>query len=203
MRFYYSQVFLLLCIIAFWVYYSLTYGKVEIKHEKVVKEKYGGKHWSPLFGSAFFLWTVLILVYAFHYDSIKWFYKISLMEQSWIKILGMIITCLGFLLNILFTRLVGKSIEIGVIKGETPELVTTGIYRYIRHPSYLGFDLAVFGTFLIVPCFITLALFLFATVVSYGHAVGEEKTLSKMYGEKYENYMRKTGRFFPKLQRRN
>lgn len=201
MRFHYSQVFLLGWIIAFWVYYSLTYGKVEMKHEKKVKEKYGAKHWDPLFGSAFFLWTALIIIYAFHYDSIKWFYKISLLEQNWIKIFGMIITCLGFLLNVLFIRLVGKSIEIGVTKGEKPELITTGIYRYIRHPGYLAFELAVFGTFLIIPCILTLALFLFIAIVCYGHAVGEEKILLKMYSEEYENYMRRTGRFFPKFQR--
>ena len=203
MRFHCSQIFLLCWIIVFWVYYSLTYGKVEMKHEKKVKEKYEGQHGGILFGSAFFLWTALIIVYAFHYNSIKWFYKISLLEQSWITILGMIIMCLGFLLNVLFTRSVGKSIKIGVVKDKKPELITTGIYRDIRNPGYLAFDLAVCGTFLIIPCILTLALFLFSAIVSYGHVLGEEKILLKMYGDKYENYMKKTGRFFPKLQKRD
>jgi protein-S-isoprenylcysteine O-methyltransferase Ste14 len=183
------------------VYYSLTYGKIEMEHEKKVKKKYGSKHWSPFFGSAFFLWTALIIVYAFYYDSIKWFYKISEIEQNWIKILGMIIMCFGFLLNILFTSFVGKSIKTGIIKGEKPELVVNGIYRYIRHPGYLAFELAVFGTFLIIPCILTLALFLFTAIVSYGHAVGEEKILLKIYGEEYEKYRKDVGRFLPKWKR--
>ena len=41
MRFDYTQVFLLAWIIAFWVYHFLTYGKVEGKHERSVREKYG------------------------------------------------------------------------------------------------------------------------------------------------------------------
>ena len=171
-----------------------------MKHEKKVKEKYGGKHGSALFGSTFFLWTILILIYAFHYDSIKWFYEISLIAHSWITISGMIIMCLGFLLNILFTRSVGKSIKTGVIKNIKPELITTGIYRNIRNPGYLAFVLAVFGTFLIIPSILTLALFLFTAIVSYRQAVKEEKNLFKMYGDEYENYIKKTGRFFPKLK---
>ena len=201
MTFHYSQIFLLTWIIAFWVYYSLTYGKVEMKHEKKVKEKYGGKHGDILFGSVFFLWTALIVVYAFHYSSIKWFCKISLIEQSWITISGMIIMCLGFLLNILFTRSVGKSIKTGVIKNIKPELITTGIYRNIRNPGYLAFDISVFGTFLIIPSILTLALFLFTAIVSYRQAMKEEKDLFKMYGDEYKDYIEKTGRFIPKLKK--
>ena len=113
----------------------------------------------------------------------------------------MIIMCLGFLLNVLFTRSVGKSIKTGVVKDKKPELITTGIYRNIRNPGYLAFVLAVFGTFLIIPCILTLALFLFTAIVSYRQAVKEEKNLFKMYGDEYKDYIEKTGRFIPKLKK--
>ncbi len=115
----------------------------------------------------------------------------------------MIIMCMGFILNILFTCSVGKSIKTGVVNDKKPELITTGIYRNIRNPFYFAFNLAVFGTFLIIPSILTLALFPFTAIVSYRQAVKEEKNLFKMYGDEYENYKEKTGRFFPKLQMRN
>ena len=108
--------------------------------------------------------------------------------------------CLGFLLNILFTRSVGKSIKTGVVKDKKPELITTGIYRNIRNPFYFAFNLAMFGTFLIIPCVLILVLLLFTAIVSYRQAVGEKKILLKMYSDEYENYIKKTGRFFPKLK---
>lgn len=113
-----------------------------------------------------------------------------------------IMCCFTFPLNALFELSVGKSIEIAASKGEKPKLVTTGIYRYIRHPCYLALDIAVFGTFLIIPNILTLALSLCVVTVLYVGTLEEEKILLKIYGEEYEKYKENVGMFFPKIKKR-
>jgi protein-S-isoprenylcysteine O-methyltransferase Ste14 len=201
MRFDYTQVFLLLWIIAFWVYYFLTYGKVEGKHERSMKEKYGTKAtWGPFFGLTFLGWTVVILIYFFNYDSINWIWKLSFLDHTLIKIIAIAVMCFAFLLNILFTVAVGRSIQAAFTSGEKPKLITTGIYRYIRHPGYLAFFAEAFGSFFIIPNLITLVLLAYTCVVIYGHTSEEEEKLIKMYGEVYERYRNEVGRFLPKLK---
>jgi hypothetical protein len=62
MSFDYSQIFLLVWIIAFWVFYSLTYGKVEAKHERSTREKYKvTSRWGPFLGLTFLVYTINLL----------------------------------------------------------------------------------------------------------------------------------------------
>ncbi len=187
MNFGYSQIFLLIWIIAFWVFYALTYGKVEAKHERSMREKYKiTSRWGPLFGVTLLVYTILIFLYFFHHGFANW-WKIPL-DNDPVKIVAMAIMCFAFLLNILFILSVARSIKTGVEKGKRPKLVTTGIYHYIRHPAYFALCLAVFGTFLIISNVPMLIFLLCTIVVVYGLTREEEKKLIKVYGKEYEKY---------------
>lgn len=200
MRFDYTQVFLLAWIIAFWVYYFLTYGKVEGKYERSVKKKYGIQaKWERFFGLTFLGWTAVILIYFFNYNSINWIWKLSFLDYTPVKIIGTAVICFAFLLYILFTVSVGRSIRVAFTIGDKPKLITIGIYRYIRHPSYLAYFAEALGIFFIIPNLITLVLLVYTCIVTYGHTLEEEQKLIKIYGEEYELYRNEVGRFFPKL----
>ncbi|RPI75587.1 MAG: isoprenylcysteine carboxylmethyltransferase family protein [Desulfobacteraceae bacterium] len=201
MKFDYTQIFLLIWIVAFWIYYFSTYGKVEEKHEHSVREKYGTHaKWGPFFGSAFMGWTAVIFIYFFHYDSRAWVWRLSLPDCAAVKIAAVMILCFAFLLNILFTISVGKSIRTAFTANQNPPLITTGVYGRIRHPAYLAFFAVAGGTFLIISNLITLLLLVYTWVVIYGHTLEEEKKMTMIYGEAYERYRRSTGRFLPKLK---
>ena len=206
MDFDYSQIFLLVFTITFWVAYFLTFGKVERRWEKSTAAEYGKTRLDFIFndilgGIAFILWPILIAIYFFNYESVNWFGKISLLDHDFIKIFAMVIMCcFTFPLNALFELSVGKPIEVAVSRSEKPKLATTGIYHYIRHPCYLALDIAVFGTFLIIPNILTLALSLLVITVLYVGTLEEEKTLLKMYGQEYERYRNDVGMFLPKLR---
>ncbi len=203
MQFTYAQVFLMVWIIAFWTYYFLTYGKVEEKHERSARKKFGiNARWAAFFGLAFAGWTVVIFIFFFHYNFIEWVLKFHFIDMAWIKIFAMIIMCFAFLLNIFFTISVGKSIKAGLHSNETPKLVTSGIYGYIRHPGYLAFLAMSLGSFLIVPNLITVILLIYTWVVIYGHTLEEEQKLLKIYGEAYKNYQSQVGRYVPKFGRK-
>jgi protein-S-isoprenylcysteine O-methyltransferase Ste14 len=78
---------------------------------------------------------------------------------------------------------------------------TPGMYRYMRHPIYLGFLIAFWAT----PD-MTAGHLLFA-VMTTGYMVFavkmfEEPDLLREFGNTYRQYMNATGGFFPRLGKR-
>jgi protein-S-isoprenylcysteine O-methyltransferase Ste14 len=66
-------------------------------------------------------------------------------------------------------------------------LVTNGIYRYSRHPQYLGFILVIIGWFIGWPTILTL---IFTPILTYRYirlCKTEEREIQNKYPE-YENY---------------
>jgi len=75
-------------------------------------------------------------------------------------------------------------------------LVTSGIYRYIRHPIYLGMGISFLGVELLVQSY----LIFFAplgTLMIFYWAKREEALLTKHFKESYLKYKRKTKMFLP------
>ncbi len=66
--------------------------------------------------------------------------------------------------------------------------VTTGIYKYLHHPVYVGFFIIFIGISLITNNLFILILILIIGYCSYYIALSEEKECAKMYGKSYENY---------------
>ncbi len=77
------------------------------------------------------------------------------------------------------------------------ELVTDGIYRYMRHPQYTGIFLAVFGQLIHWPTIPTLILFPVIIAAYYTLARKEEKVMIKSFGDEYRAYVKKVPMFFP------
>lgn len=113
---------------------------------------------------------------------------------------------LGLYLNIIFAVFGMVLIFIGWnkiyhqywknVKG-SGHIVTTGIYKWIRHPQYTGLILIAFGMLLGWSTIPTLIMF---PIIVYSYirlAKKEEKDMVLEFGESYESYMRKTKRFIP------
>ncbi len=82
------------------------------------------------------------------------------------------------------------------------ELVTQGIYKYIRHPQYSGFILMIIGFLVQWPTIITLVtapilLFMYAKL-----AKKEELIMLELFGEEYENYRKKVPAFIPFIKQK-
>ena len=82
---------------------------------------------------------------------------------------------------------------------EGHELETRGLYRVIRHPSYLGLLLGLFGWALISRSAIgvLVALLLLPPLVARMNC--EEALLESEIGERYSDYRRRTWRRLPFL----
>ncbi|GAG77920.1 unnamed protein product, partial [marine sediment metagenome] len=70
------------------------------------------------------------------------------------------------------------------------QLVTTGIYRHVRHPQYLGFLLLTLGMNLEWTTFFTVLLWPVIAIVYYRLAKAEEKYSDELFGEEYRKYKR-------------
>lgn len=82
-------------------------------------------------------------------------------------------------------------------------LATTGVYSMVRNPIYSAFFLACIGAFLIEA---NIILFIFP-VVYYAYMTvffikTEEKWLSELYGQEYEEYCKSVNRCIPWIPKR-
>jgi protein-S-isoprenylcysteine O-methyltransferase Ste14 len=203
----YSQIVLLSYII---IFLGVPYGLAILNKNarQVLKSfeegyKENTRKWWKFFYLAFilcFLWILICLLYSFHYNSINWFGRISVLDNIPTKILGMVFLGFSLLVSI---WLHSSFLSTNISKDEKSRLITTGIYRYTRNPMYLMLVHGVLGTFLLVPNLLTLALWVGTTFACYGLCLEEEKGLLKKYGEEYEHYKKEVGLLFPILKRKN
>jgi protein-S-isoprenylcysteine O-methyltransferase Ste14 len=82
----------------------------------------------------------------------------------------------------------------GTVRQEA-ELVQTGVFRYSRHPMYLGIMIMYLG---LAVSSLSIASFVLLGVIFFFYnylAVYEEKQLIEFFGEKYRDYMKTTRRW--------
>jgi protein-S-isoprenylcysteine O-methyltransferase Ste14 len=84
---------------------------------------------------------------------------------------------------------------VAIQKGHT--LVTSGIYRVIRHPSYLGLLVNAFGWGLAFRSAIGLVLAALLVVPIVARIRAEERLLASHFGSVYEEYRARTARLIP------
>jgi protein-S-isoprenylcysteine O-methyltransferase Ste14 len=82
---------------------------------------------------------------------------------------------------------------------KTTQLVTTGVYRYIRHPLYSSLLLLAWGIFFKLPSWFSGILVITATVFLVLTAQADEAECTDFFGPQYQDYMKKTRRFIPFL----
>jgi protein-S-isoprenylcysteine O-methyltransferase Ste14 len=76
--------------------------------------------------------------------------------------------------------------------------VLKGLYRWIRHPQYLGLSIAGLGLAILWPRFIVVVLWLVMILVYYILSKDEERRMLGQHPETYSGYMDRTGMFLPR-----
>ena len=79
------------------------------------------------------------------------------------------------------------------------EMITDGIYRYLRHPQYAGLFLAIIGTMIQWPTFATVLMVPILFLVYYRLARREERDMEEQFGARYLEYRKQTPTFIPSL----
>lgn len=118
---------------------------------------------------------------------------------DWLRWLGVGFGLMGGSLMIWTFRTLGKNLTDTVVTRKEHTLITTGPYRWVRHPFYTSAALAIPASslaaanwfFFVAGC----AVFLLLVI----RTRKEEKNLIARFGDDYRDYMRRTGRFVPRL----
>ncbi|TDZ36278.1 Protein-S-isoprenylcysteine O-methyltransferase [Colletotrichum spinosum] len=83
-------------------------------------------------------------------------------------------------------------------KAESHVLVTTGIYAWLRHPSYFGFFWWAIGTQLVMGNLVSLAAYAGVLWYFFSKRIRhEEELLIRFFGEDYVNYRKRVGTLIP------
>lgn len=94
----------------------------------------------------------------------------------------------------------GRSWAIAVQPGDEVPLVTTGLYRWVRHPIYALSVTLMTTTLIVLPTWPMLAVAAMHITLMHLKAGNEERFLLSRHGEAYRAYMASTGRFLPRTR---
>lgn len=93
----------------------------------------------------------------------------------------------------------GRSFTVVVEVNPDQSLITTGPYRWVRHPAYTGSIITLGGFGLAAGSWVGAILAIAIALAAYMYRVRiEERAMLEALGEEYRDYMRRTGRFFPR-----
>jgi protein-S-isoprenylcysteine O-methyltransferase Ste14 len=83
------------------------------------------------------------------------------------------------------------------IHGGNGDLITYGIYKYVRHPQYSGFMLMIIGFLIQWPTIITLIMAPILLIMYVKLAKKEERKMIENFGQEYVEYREQVPAFFP------
>ena len=114
-------------------------------------------------------------------------------------VLGLVLMVAGLALRWYSIRVLGASFTIDVATRPGQQVVESGPYRWIRHPSYTGGLLTILGVILCCDNLASLAA-LVVILLGYVYRIRvEERALATYIGPAYSDYMRRTKRLIPFL----
>jgi protein-S-isoprenylcysteine O-methyltransferase Ste14 len=127
-------------------------------------------------------------------------YPVFRMQIDPDTLVGLSITIMGIgiIIRFLAIRTLGHHFRTLIHIREDHTVVNTGLYRYIRHPAYLGLLISILGVTIVFQNFlipvIVIAMLLPAILFRISY---EEAALCKQLGREYEEYRKETWKLIP------
>jgi protein-S-isoprenylcysteine O-methyltransferase len=116
-----------------------------------------------------------------------------------IKVVGLIFFLTGFVIRMLARRTLGKFFSTQLRVLDDHEIVTDGIYRYIRHPAYLG----LLCIFLAIPLLFYSLYGFILIILGIPDVIyrirREEGMLITRFGNRYLEYMKTSKKLLPHI----
>lgn len=114
-----------------------------------------------------------------------------------IRCCGLVLYAVGFLLMHWSEAALGKQFSVEVAIQEQHKLITSGPYRFLRHPRYLGIILFSCGLALVFGSWIALTLSAVMVFVLLWRIGDEEALMREEFGAEWEIYSQRTRRLIP------
>ena len=141
--------------------------------------------------------TMLGLI-AFMIDP-SWMAWSSVRLPEWLRWTGVGVGVIAGVLMVWTFRTLGKNLTDTVVTRKEHTLVTNGPYRWVRHPFYDAAALAIMANALTAANWFLFLSGGLALILIIVRTRTEEEHLLARFDDSYRAYMRRTGRFFPRL----
>lgn len=118
-----------------------------------------------------------------------------------VSVSGLVLYVIGLFLRTKAIATLGKFHSPDIEIYSDQKIISSGPYKYIRHPIYAGIILEVIAIPIIFNAYLGLliSLFLYIPVLIY-RLIEEERMLEKHFKEKYKIYKQNVGAIFPKIK---
>ena len=186
--------FQIMAMIALLIFYGCYFGKMMSQRKKGIQTDQIGK------GKAGFVKFIEITM-KFATISVPLVVMISIYLNTsclptWVRYTGIVIAFLGDLIFVSSVLTMRDSWRAGVSPTDKTELITTGIYRIILNPAFLGFDLVYIGILLMFWNLPLLLVSVFSALMFHLQIVNvEEDFLIAAFGNQYLEYKNTVNRY--------
>lgn len=124
--------------------------------------------------------------------------KDFLAHAVWVKPACLAILATGFVLRLTAILSLGRAFSVNVAIRSNQRVMKTGLYQFMRHPSYTGMLLMFLAVGLIERNWISLAIMIIVPTAALLYRIHvEEMALREHFGEEYLTYSRGTKRLVP------
>jgi protein-S-isoprenylcysteine O-methyltransferase Ste14 len=118
--------------------------------------------------------------------------------RPYVSLLGVAAIISGLVIRLTAMRTLGARFTYAVAVQRQHELVEDGIYRYVRHPGYLGQLMVFLGIGMAFANWLSLLGLLAPTFVAFSRRISvEESVLLKQFPARYRRYRERTWRLIP------
>ena len=141
------------------------------------------------------LWLAALIVTAWDFI----YLQKSVFRFEFIKLIGVSLILIGLALRAAARKALSHHFSYALRIIDQHELVTTGIYRYIRHPAYSGDLLFHYGVTLLFSSLYGFMIMLLLIPCFLYRIRVEENMLIEQFGQEYLEYMQTTKKLLPYL----
>jgi protein-S-isoprenylcysteine O-methyltransferase len=115
-----------------------------------------------------------------------------------LRAVGAALCIFGLVLRWYSIFYLGRFFTVNVAIASDHQVIDTGPYRFVRHPSYTGALLAFIGLGITYANWLSLIIVVLPVLAAFMRRIGiEEGALSQALGERYTQYMARTKRLIP------
>ena len=113
------------------------------------------------------------------------------------NIIGMALLVIGLTIALVAHFTLRRSYSSTLVIRKDHQLITHGIYRYVRHPVYLGVIIAVIGLPVFASSLYGLLIILALIPIILNRIRMEERLLTEEFGDVYRDYQETTSKLVP------
>jgi len=126
------------------------------------------------------------------------FLELPISQTLLVPFLGLALIVMGMIIRFVAIWTLGRFFTVDVTIRENHTIKQSGLYKIIRHPSYLGSLLSFIGYGLSLNNWVSLILISVLMTWAMLHRIAiEEKVMVKQFGEEYISYMKHSRRLIP------